>query len=112
MGWPLAKVCSYPAGKIGQGSQERRVDCTNRQGGQGPNQRPQAEIACKLMEELVQSHLARITRLNGKEDLMKKSYVEMKKKSDEKLEGCGDLRDFKLETPEDDNLPIQNKVRK
>ena len=56
------------------------------------------ELRAKDSEELVQSHLAQITRLEGKEDLMKKAYGELKKKSDKKLEGYGDLRDLKLTT--------------
>ena len=49
-------------------------------------------------EELLEIQSARIKRLEGKEDLHKKSYDELKKKSDEKLEGYDDLRSLKQST--------------
>ena len=48
--------------------------------------------------ELVQSQATRIKRLEGKEDNMKNSYEELKKKSEEKLEGYDDLRDLQRAT--------------
>ena len=52
----------------------------------------------RAKQEQVQSQLARITRLEGKEDLEKKRYDELKKKCDEKLEGYDDLLNLKLTT--------------
>ena len=52
----------------------------------------------RAKEEQVQSQLARITRLEGKEDLENKRYDELKKKCDKKLECYGDLLNLKLTT--------------
>ena len=41
---------------------------------------------------------SRECRLEGKEDLIKKSYDELKKKNDEELDGYDDLRNLKVAT--------------
>ena len=52
----------------------------------------------RAAQELVPLQAARITRLEGKEYLQKKSYEELKTKSDQKLDGHDALRDLKLTT--------------
>ena len=46
----------------------------------------------RASEELVEMQTARITRLEGKEDLQKESYDELTEKSEEKLEDYDNLR--------------------
>ena len=54
--------------------------------------------SCVIWRKFLQSQCARIRRLEGKEDLQKKSYDELKKKSDEKLEGYDVLQDLQRAT--------------
>ena len=52
----------------------------------------------RLLEELLESVLNRINRLEGKEDLSRKAYNDLKTKNDEELDGYDDLRRLKLAT--------------
>ena len=62
------------------------------------NQVTELRRVLRESETQLQSARGRVKRLENKEDDMKKFHEELTKKSEEKLEGYGDLRDLKCAT--------------